>query len=62
MILNISNFSNTKYNIIFMIKYKIRYEENIFVAKKLNNEKQEYSIYLVLKKLDILLIIKIIYI
>ena len=51
-----------------MIKYKIRYEENIFVTKKLNNEKQEYSIYLakirytsyhknniylVLKKLDI---------
>ena len=45
-----------------MIKYKKRYEENIFVTKKFNNEKQEYSIYLVLKKLDILLIIKIIYI
>ena len=45
-----------------MIKYKKRYEENIFVTKKFNNEKQEYIIYLVLKKLDIFSIIKIIYI
>ena len=45
-----------------MIKYKKRYEENIYVTKKFNDEKQEYIIYLVLKKLDILLIIKIIYI
>ena len=45
-----------------MIKYKKRYEENIYVTKKFNDEKEEYIIYLVLKKLDILLIIKIIYI